>query len=300
MRAQFVFSEIGIGLRRNLTMTVAVIVTVAISLALFGVGLMIQRQVETMKGYWYDRVDVVVYLCGSNKAAPGCVDGSVTPQQRDQIRGELENLPQVEEVLYESKEQAYELFQEQFPDSALADNVTPEAMPEAFRVALEDPEQFQVVASALQDRPGVEAVEDQRVLVERLFRVLNWLQRGVFAIALFQVIAAGLLISNTIRVAAFSRRKETGIMRLVGASNFYIQFPFILEGAIAGLIGAFFASGLLAVGFYFVQDQIVPELPFVRVVGWGDMFGVVPILVLTGVGMAALASFVTLRRYLKV
>ncbi len=300
MRAQFVLSEIGIGLRRNLTMTVAVVVTVAISLALFGVGLLIQRQVATMKDYWYDKVEVTVYLCGKDSELPSCAGGAVTQSQRDGIKTDLEALPQVKEVFYESQAEAFERFKERFEGSAIADNVTADALPESYRIKLDDPEQFQVVASALTGRQGVESVQDQRALLERFFRVLNTLQRIVIFIALFQVVAAGLLISNTIRVAAFSRRRETGIMRLVGASNFYIQLPFLLEGAIAGLIGAVIASGLLAVGQYFIQDEIAPAFSFTRFVGWDALLGIIPILLIAGVALSALASFVTLRRYLKV
>jgi cell division transport system permease protein len=300
MRAQFVLSEIGIGLRRNLTMTVAVVVTVAISLALFGVGLLIQRQVETMKDYWYDKVEVTVYLCGKESEVPSCAAGAVTGDQRAEIKTDLEALPQVKEIFYESQDEAFQRFKQRFEGSAIADNVTADALPESYRIKLKDPEQFQVVASALTGRPGVESVQDQRALLERFFRVLNTLQRIVIFIALFQVVAAALLISNTIRVAAFSRRRETGIMRLVGASNFYIQLPFLLEGAIAGLIGAVIASGLLAIGQYFIQDEIAPAFAFTRFVGWDALLGIIPILLLAGVLLSGLASFFTLRRYLKV
>ena len=113
--------------------------------------------------------------------------------------------------------------------------------------------------------------------------------------------AAALLIWNTIRVAAFSRRRETGIMRLVGASNFYIQLPFLLEGAIAGLIGAIIASlGLIGVKHFFVDERLEPSFKFTTFIGWEAVWVVVPILLLVGVGLSALASFLTLRQYLRV
>jgi cell division transport system permease protein len=300
MRAQFVLSEIGIGLRRNLTMTIAVIVTTAISLALFGVGLLIQRQVSTMKDYWYDKVEVTVYLCGAESKVSSCSAGAVTADQRAEVKQDLEALPQVKELFYESQADAFKRFKDRYAGSAIADNVTADALPESYRIKLKDPEEFQVVASALNGRPGVESVQDQRALLERFFRVLNMLQVIVISIAVLQIAAAALLISNTIRVAAFSRRRETGIMRLVGASNFYIQLPFLLEGAIAGLIGAVIAAGLLAVGQYFIQRVIAPAFAFTRFVGWGSLVGIVPILLLAGILLSGLASFVTLRRYLKV
>jgi cell division transport system permease protein len=131
--------------------------------------------------------------------------------------------------------------------------------------------------------------------------VLNYLKAGAWGLALIMIVVAVLLISNTIRVAAFSRRRETGIMKLVGASSFSIQLPFLLEGAIAGLIGALMATGAIAL----FQSQVVervarPAFPFTDFVGWGDVWHTVPYIVVAGVGLAASASFVTLRKYLRV
>jgi cell division transport system permease protein len=302
VRASFVLSEIGIGLRRNLTMTVAVVVTVAISLALFGSGLLIRKQVETMKDFWYDRVEVSVYLCGEASTGAQCQGVPVTDEQRRSIGEDLRALPQVQEVFYESQEEAYQRFREQFADSPdLVDNVTADALPESYRVKLVDPTQFDVVASAFAERPGVEQVQDQKALLEDFFDVLNKLQLLALIIAGVQVFAAVLLISNTIRVAAFSRRRETGIMRLVGASNLSIQLPFLLEGVLAGLVGAGIASGaLVALKALLIDGQLRPTFEFTAFVGWGDVLSIIPWLVLTGVLLAGVSSFVTLRRHLRV
>ena len=302
MRAQFVLSEIGIGLRRNLTMTIAVVVTVAISLALFGSGLLIRKQVETMKDFWYDKVEVSVYLCGAVSDSPTCEGQAVTDDQRAALEADLRAMPEVDEVYYESQQDAYELFQEQFSDSPdLVENVTADVLPESFRVKLDDPTQFQVVAEAFVGRPGVEEVQDQKALLEGFFSVLNKLQLLALIIAGVQVLAAVLLISNTIRVAAYSRRRETSIMRLVGASNLYIQLPFLLEGVLAGLVGAAFASGaLLALKEFLIDRQLRPTFAFTAFVGWGDVLAILPVLFLTGALLAGLSSFVTLRRHLRV
>jgi cell division transport system permease protein len=302
VRAQFVLSEIGIGLRRNLTMTIAVVVTVAISLALFGAGLLIRSQVDVMKDYWYDRVEVSVFLCGEESQAPTCSGQAVDDTQRAALLSELEAMPQVQRVFYESKEQAFARFQEQFKESPdLVANVTADALPESFRVKLQDPTQFDVVASAFRDRPGVEEVQDQKQLLEKFFRVLTGVQTAAIVIALVQLVAAALLISNTIRVAAFSRRRETGIMRLVGASNLYIQLPFLLEGALAGLLGASIAVGLVAaVKAVFIDRVLRPAFTLTSFIGWDVVLRQAPILLLTGVLLSGLASFVTLRRHLRV
>ena len=302
MRAQFVFSEIGIGLRRNLTMTVAVIVTVAISLALFGSGLLINKQVETMKSFWYDKVEVSVYLCGDGSTEPTCDGTAIAEAERQDLLADLEANPEVEQVFYESQAMAFEVFKDQFKDSPdLVENVTAEALPESFRVKLVDPEQFGTVALAFQDRPGVAEVQDQKALLEGFFNFLSKLQLMALIIAGVQVLAAVLLISNTIRVAAYSRRRETGIMRLVGASNLYIQLPFLLEGMLAGLVGAGFAAGaLVAVKAVLVDGQLRPNLPSVAFIGWGDVLSTLPWIFLTGILLAGLSSFVTLRRHLRV
>ena len=302
MRAQFVFNEIGIGLRRNLTMTIAMIVTVAISLALFGSGLLIRKQVETMKDFWYDKVEISVYLCGESSQAVTCNGAPVSEAQRNQLLTDLEATPQVAEVFYESQEQAYELFQEKFQDSPdLVDNVTAEALPESFRVKLEDPTQFEVVAGAFRGRPGIEEVQDQKALLKPFFDTLNEIQWVTIVVAVVELLAALLLISNTIRVSAFSRRRETGIMRLVGASNLSIQLPFLLEGVLAGLIGALFASGaLVALKAFLIDARLKPTFAFTAFVGWPEVLAIVPWLFLTGALLAGLSSFVTLRRHLRV
>jgi cell division transport system permease protein len=301
MRASFILSEIGIGLRRNLTMTVAVIVTTAVSLAFFGFGLLFNRQVDQMKDYWYDKVEVSVFLCGQDSEAPSCAAGEVSQAQREQIQSDLRGMPEVANVFYESKQQAYTRFKEQFKESAIADNVTADQMPESFRVKLKNPEQFPIVATAFAGRDGVEQVQDQKALLEKFFRVLNYLKAGAWGLAFIMIVVAVLLISNTIRVAAFSRRRETGIMKLVGASSFSIQLPFLLEGAIAGLIGALMATGAIAL----FQSQVVervarPAFPFTDFVGWGDVWHTVLYIVPVGVALAAFASFLTLRKYLRV
>lgn len=300
MRLQFVASEIGQGLRRNLTMTVAVVVTVAISLALFGAGLLIRAQADTMKDFWYDKIEISVYLCNEFDTGATCASGAVTPDQKELILATIEEHPQTDEVFYESQEDAYELFRDRF-DASIADNITPDQLQESYRVKLVDPEEYESLVSAIDGLDGVADVVDQRLLLDRFFRMLNGFQIATLVIAAIQVLAAILLISNTIRLAAFSRRRETGIMRLVGASNLYIQLPFILEAAIAGLVGALLASGALVAFQALVVVRIAePEFEFTSFVGWPDVLEIIPVLLITGILIAAASSFFTLRRHLKV
>jgi cell division transport system permease protein len=291
VRAQFVASEIWIGLRRNLTMTIAVIVTAAVSLTLFGLSLMVRNQVNLMKGFWTGKVEVSIYL-----------KNEVTQAQRDQLREELESMPEVDRVEFESREQAYERFKEQFKDTEdVIASTSPEVLPESFRVKLKDPKKFEVVASAFADRPGVDNVVDQRELLKEFFDILNAMRRAMLVFAGISLVAAIVLIGITVRVAAFSRRRETGIMRLVGASNLYIQLPFLLEGIIAGVLGGLVATGLCALAQRFLINATLREkIKWSPFVGWEQFWGLTVVLVLTGVALAGVASFATLRKYLRV
>jgi len=300
MRAGFLFSEVRIGLRRNLTMTFAVVVTTAISLSLLGIGLLANSQVNAMKDYWYDKIEVSVYLCGSLSESPSCVGGVVSPEQRLGIKSDLEALPVVQSVFYESQSEAYSRFQERFKDSAIAQNVTADQLPESFRVKLKDPTQYAVVVSAFSGRPGVDIVQDQRSILEKFFKLLNVLRNGALLVGLFSVLTAGLLISNTLRIAAFNRRRETGVMKLVGASSWSIQLPFLLEGIISALIGWVFATGLLAGLKSVVDSKVAPLLTFTNFFGWNEVWIASAWLLLAGLGVSTVASAVTLRRYLKV
>ena len=302
MRATFVASEVGNGLRRNLTMTLAVIITVAVSLALFGASLLVRAQVSTMKDFWYDKVEVSIFLCSKGSDTPSCAGGAVTAAQRDQIKADLESLrPLVDEIYYESKAEAYQRFVEQFKDSPIVDNVTEKSLPESFRVKLADPTKYDVVASAFAGRPGIEQVNDQRQVLDKFFQLLGGLQAIALLIAGVMLIVTVLLIVNTMRVAAFSRRRETSIMRLVGASNFYIQLPFLLEAAFAAAIGAILAIGSLVLMKVVIIDGVLaPSFQFTAFVGWDAVAAIAPVILLTGIALAGLAAFFTLRKYLRV
>ncbi|WP_275464464.1 permease-like cell division protein FtsX [Streptomyces noursei] len=303
MRAQFVLSEIGVGLRRNLTMTFAVIVSVALSLGLFGASLLMRDQVSTMKGYWYDKVNVSIFFCNKNDAetAANCAKGAATDQQKNDILAELHRLPLVQNVEHETSDQAYKHYKEQFGETPVAGLVTPDQLPESFRVKLKDPTKFDVIKSAFSERPGVEQVQDQRDTVEPLFRLLDGMRYAALGVMGLMLVVALMLIVNTVRVSAFSRRRETGIMRLVGASSFYIQLPFIMEAAIAGLIGAVFACVLLVGGKYFMINQwLAKQIQVVNFIGWDSVLAVLPLVLLIGLLMPALAAFFALRKYLKV
>ncbi len=302
MRSSFVLAEVRNGLRRNLTMTFAVIVTVGVSLSLFGAALLVRAQVGQMKDYWYDRVQVSIFLCGPVSEAPSCAGGAVTDVQKQQILSDLESLkPLVETVYYESQQQALVRFKQQFKGSPLAANATVDQMPESYRVKLKDPTKFAVIASAFSGRPGIEDVQDQRQSMDRLFKALGGLQALGLAIAFAMLLVTVLLIANTMRVASFSRRRETSIMRLVGASNTAIRLPFVLEAATSAFGGGVFAAlSLVAVKVFLIDHTLATTFQFTTFIGWGVVLWTIPIVIGTGVLLAVVAASITLRRYLRV
>ncbi len=301
MRLHFVFQEIWIGLRRNLTMTISLIITVAIAMALFGTGMLLKRQVDSSKNYWYDRVNVSIYLCAKSSSNSACKNKEVTEQQRNELTETLRSLPEVSEVEYENKHDAYERFKTLFANTPGMLAATKEGdIPDSLRVRLKDPSKFTTVISAAEGSPGVDQIVNERELLEKLFKIMDGLQWAALFLALIQVFAAILLVGNTVRLSAFNRRRETGIMRLVGASNMYIQLPFILEGAIAGLAGGFIAAILLVGSKLLLIDTLQDSLQFATQLTWTQVAGVIIFSIAVGVLLCAGASFLTLRRYLKI
>ncbi|MPV38532.1 permease-like cell division protein FtsX [Georgenia subflava] len=304
MRLRFVLSQTGQGLSRNLAMTISVILVTFVSLTFVGAAALLQVQIGNLKNDWYDRVEVSAFMCPQNSATPACAGGEATAEQIDEIGALLESdamAPYVDEIYVESKEAAYEAFQEQMEDTVWAQSLTVEQMQVSYRVKLVDPEQYQIVADELEGRPGVEVVVDQREQLEPLFLILNRTTLLSVGLAGVMIVTAVLLITTTIRLSAMSRRRETGIMRLVGASNFFIQLPFMLEGAIAALIGAGLAVGGLFLGVkYLIEGWLAGETPWVQFVDTADVWSVAPFLVLAAIVLAGISSIVTLGRYTKV
>lgn len=292
MRLRFILSETWLGLTRNVSMLVALILTVMISLGMLGSALLMSKQINTMKDFWFDKIQVSVFLTKD-----------VTQPERDAISTELNQLPQVKHVFYESQAQACARFKKQFQDvKSLVDNTPCSALPESYRVQLKDAQKYLVVASAVQNMPGVDEVQGRSKALERFFHLLNKLQFMGLVASVVVLIAAVLLILNTVRVSAMSRRRQTRIMRLVGASDLYIQGPFVLEGAVAGLIGGILGSGAVALLKVVLIDGGVHAMfgNVVNYVGWGAVVSIVPILLVVGVLLAGLTSLLTLQRYLRV
>ncbi|OFI39803.1 cell division protein FtsX [Arthrobacter sp. SW1] len=303
MRLAFILGEIGSGLRRNLSMVVSVILVTFVSLTFVGAAGMLQMQINQMKGYWYDKVQVAIFLCNESSTAAGCASGAVTDEQRENLGKMLES-PAVKQYIsdfqFESQAEAFQHFKEQFSNSPIVDSVTQDQLPASFRINMKDPEKYQIISETFSSQPGVETVSDQRQVLERIFVWMNGASVVAMGIAGVMIVCAVLLITTTIRLSAFSRRRETGIMRLVGASKTVIQLPFILEGVIAAVIGALLASGTLWLVTLWLNGDLSRQFLNTPFISSAQVLVVAPVLIALGGGLAGIASLLTLRRYLKV
>jgi cell division transport system permease protein len=301
MRSNFVFQEIWVGLRRNLTMTVALIVVVAISLSLLGTGLLFVKQVDRTRTYWQSQVEISVYLCYKGDINPSC-HGAATPGQLHTLEQRLTAMQQVAKYTYVSQAEAYTLFKSAMTnDQSLVSTVTASELPPSLEIKLRNPSaDYQIVSTAVQGAAGVDSVIDEMTILEKFYRLLDGLRNAVIVVALILVVAAVLLVANTIRLSAFNRRRETGIMRLVGASNFYIQLPFLLEGVIAGLFGWVIAAALLIGVKSLLLNNLQQYFSYNVGLSMGDLVEVIVLAMIIGVALCGVTAFVTLRRYLRV
>ncbi len=304
MKLGFVFREIGQSLSRNVSMIVSIVLVTFLSLTFVGTAGLLQAQIGQMKTYWYDRAQVAVYLCTDTSPSDACPQGEASADVKATVDAALKAAtlqPFVEKFYFEDHQAAYDKFQEQFKGNAVAKYVTPQQLNETFWVKVKDPEKSAVIVESFTGVAGVEEVRDQRSYLDQIFSILNAASIAAVGIAAIMLASAVLLISTTIRLSAFSRRREIGIMRLVGASNFYIQLPFILEGVVAATIGSLLASGaVVAIVQFFVQGYLATRLPLTSFVGLDDALLLTPLLLAAGIGLAALASGVAIRRYLKI
>lgn len=304
MRLRFIFSQVWKGLRKNTSMMASVILVTFVSLLFVGSAILFQKQIENAKNDWYDKVEVSVFMCPQQSTSAACAGGEATQEQIDELEAYLnsdELAPYLEEVFFETKEEAYDAFREQLAGTTWVDTIDADLMQASFRLKLSNPDEtdIAVVSELVTGRPGVESVIDQREQLEPLFNMLNRFTLVATILAGIMIVVALLLIPATIRLSAMFRRNETQIMRYVGASNGFIQLPFILEGVISALIGAVLAvTGLYVAVEFFVRDWFANS--WLQIVSTEDVLALAPWLLLAAIVISALASFLALRRYTKV
>ncbi|HEX6969984.1 MAG TPA: permease-like cell division protein FtsX [Micromonosporaceae bacterium] len=291
MRLKYVLSEVLVGLWRNVTMTIAMIITMAVSLTMLGAAGLMYLQVAQMKDFYYGEIEVSIFL-----------DSDITLEQQAGLEMALNEDPLVREVRYESKEEAYERFKVLFQDAPdLVSAVQAEVLPPSFRVKLHDPEQYPQIHERFKDAEGIDEIIDQRQLFDKIFKILGSVQSMALVVASVMAVAALLLVANTIQVAAYSKRREVAIMKLVGASNWFVWAPFVLEAVTAALIGALLGFGALVLGKIFLLDGSLRDLTdLLTPIEWSRVLLMLPVMIGVGSLFSSITAWITLRFYLRV
>lgn len=299
MNWNFIFREGLRGLGRNFTMTIALIITTALSLVLVGAGILISQATSATKDLYLDRVEVMVELDETISAE----DSDCSSEACREVRDTLQADDRVEQVTFRSREQSYERFVELFQDSEpdLVRETSPDALPAALHVRLKDPSDIAPI-DAIRDMPQVAMVSDQADTVREAAGTMDTFRNVTFVVAAAQALASLFLIVNMVQLAAYNRREQIAIMRMVGASRWFTQAPFVLEAVLSVLIGAVLATVLAWVGKRSLVDPILGDLYASQLVARVPDSAVLTVMPLVGLGavvIGALAAQVALRSYVR-
>jgi cell division transport system permease protein len=284
-------------------MVISVVLVTFVSLTFVGAAILMQMQIATMKDYWANRAQVAVFMCTPSSQQPTCTGGAATKEQIAQVKATLDGpalSPLIRSVRFETQKEAYQNVIDLLGKD-YASVISPDQLNETYWINLVDQSQSNVIIEAFTGMQGVEEVQDQLQYLEPLFSALTVATYIAVGIAALMLIAAVLLIATTIRLSAFARRREIGIMRLVGASNRFIQTPFVLEGVFAALLGSILASGAIIAGLHFgVDGYLRQRVDFVTTwVGMPQAWLVIPVIIGIGVVLAALSAGFAIRRWLR-
>ncbi|MEY8563858.1 permease-like cell division protein FtsX [Bifidobacterium pseudolongum] len=306
MRFRFILTETWTSLRRNVPMLLSVMLVTFISFLFIGASLLTQAQITKAKGDWYDKVEVVVWLCpdGTSQSANCATGKAATTQQINDLQKVIQDElgDDVSDTRFLSREDFYkQSFTKQYPNGEYQGRtLTAADMQDSLWLRLKNPEKYKVVSEVLSGRDGVEEVVDQRQIFEPVFAVLNRATAATAILAGVMVIVAILLTSTTIRMSAASRSEETEIMRLVGASNWTIRLPFVLEGVVAALAGSILSCVSLGVLVkVFITDWLAKSVTWIPYINQTTVWMITPVLIVGAVLLSVIASSVALRRYLK-
>jgi cell division transport system permease protein len=305
MRLRYIFSEIATGLWRNVAMVISVVIVTAVSLTFVGTGILMQKQIVDMKRTLVQESQVTIFMCSPHSTSSTCAGGAATDAQIQSVRDALEGdvlSGYVASYTERDQDEALKIYQDQFSGQGFVADFSAEDMPVSFHITLKDADTSDAVVQFFQGRDGVDEVDDLLSVFSPFIDVLNQATLFAVGLALLMLVAAVLLVATTIRMSVANRRREIAIMRLVGASNVFIRVPFLLEGAVAGIIGALIASGLLWLGVhYLVEGWLAPTLGAQLIsVTSHDLLWTGPILIVVGAVLAIASSVVSLNRYLKV
>ncbi len=302
MQLRYVFSELRQGLRRNFSMHLAVILTLFVSLTLVGLGVLLNAQAKKAEDHFGSLLQITVFLCNDAATSPNCT-GEVTAAQKDAIIKVVKENPEVASYHTESKQEAYDKAKELFSEEYLSrvDSFGPQSMKESVWIDLKDAQEYTGILSAVQGLDGVSHVRDQRAVLKPIYATIDALKYGAIGIAVFLIAAALMLVANTIRLAAFARRREIGIMRLVGASSLYISLPFLMEALVTALVGVVLAGGALGAFMWFgVHEGIRQSINFMPWIGLPEYLTSLLWIAVLGPLLTLIPTLVLTRKYLKV
>ncbi len=304
MRLSYVLSDLATGIRRNVSMVLSLVLTIAVSLTLVALGLLVRAQVDKIEESLGSRIEVVVQLCNDNSTSPACVGGEVTAAQKAAIANTLDDSQYVESYRLEDQQQAYDKAQRIYvsdnPDERrLYASMRPSDFKESYWVTMNDPQDYEQVSGLAQGLPGVDGVLDLRDILNPLYDALAKIQLGALGAAVLLLLAAVFQVANTIRLAAFARRREIGIMRLVGASSLYIQLPFLLESLLAAVVGIAIAAAGVSV-LIVVAEQLQSSILYFEWVGWTEGLVTLGWVSLLGVALALVPTLLMTQKYLRV
>lgn len=295
-----------IGIRRNTSMAISLIVTLSVSLILAGLGLLMQQQVDRTEQYFGDRLQLQVTMCTDSSPATNCVSGAATQQQFSAVESELNSHPDVKDFDTRTPEENFRMAQEYLGQSETGRKqlsaLSAEDFFQSYFVTLENPQEYDRVVADISAMPGVDSVDSLRDVLGPLYEMLAKLRVAALSVALLLIVAAVLQVTNTIRMTAMIRAREISIMRLVGASQFNIQLPFILEALVAALISAIVASlGLAAFMYFVVYGYLRDTLGQITTwVVWADSYLVMGYITGLAVLLAVTPTLLITRKYLQV
>ncbi len=296
LNVNYIARETGLNLKRNLTLTIASILTVVVSLSLVGISFLVRQGITNASGRFRGNIELIVFL-----------EPKIEPAQRAAIGKSLEENPEVKKIFYVNQQQAFEDFKELFKDSPeMIGSVSPAILPASYRVVPENPD-FQATRALSQTygrKAGVREVVSADKTIKALQKITGKINAGVIIAGAVALAAALLLIFNTIRTAMFARRREIEVMKLVGATNWFIRVPFMLEGLIQGLVGGAISVAVLYLYNNYMTTQLVDsdEIQFFQnfLVESPDVLNTGIVLLVVGALVGAVGSGLAVSRFLDV
>jgi cell division transport system permease protein len=285
-------------------MVTSIVLVTFVSLTFVSIAGLLQIQIGNLKSYWYDKAQVVIYLCNSYSSEAECPTGAITENEQIAVASQLKSPaldPYVDAYFFESQDEAYTRLIQENPNLSAAQFLAAEQLNAAYWVNLQDPEKAALVVESFAEQPGVAQVQDQRAYFDPIISLLNGATIAAGFVAAVMLLSAALLTTTTIRLSAFSRRRELGIMRLVGASSLAIQLPFILEGLFAALLGGLLA--IMVTNFLvetFLTQNLALDLAFSNLVTSSDLLSIAPFVLGVGAILAVLASGISTYRHIRV